>query len=174
MSDWPDQITEFQRNWVEQQQKLLSEWLDSLKSAGGGDSPRATWRKAADVMEQQVDSALDAQKRSLMAFAENIENMEGVPESFSQSVKQLEEGIEQWADVQHRMWRVWFDMLRTGTPAPQSPGEAMMENWEDMVKRTMAVQDEWLSKWTDMQSASSGGAARQSKKKSKKKTTGSS
>lgn len=173
MSDWPDQITEFQRNWVEQQQKLLSDWLDSLKSTGG-DSPRASWRKAADVMEQQIDSALDAQKQSLRAFAENLEKVEGAPETFTQGVKQLEEGIEQWADVQHQMWRVWFDMLRANSPTPQTPGETAMESWEDMVKQTMAVQEEWLSKWTDMTPASGKGSGKKSsgKKTSRKKSSG--
>lgn len=80
MSEWPDHVTEFQRAWVEQQQKLLSDWLDSMKNAGG-DTAGADWRKAADVMEQQVDSALDAQKRSLLAFAENIENARGAPDA---------------------------------------------------------------------------------------------
>lgn len=139
MLEWSDQLTEFQYNWVEQQQKLLSDWLDSMKSAGG-DSTRASWRKAADIMEQQVDSTLAAQKRSLLFFAENLEDVEGSPEAFNQALKQLEEGIDQWAEVQHRMWRVWFDMLRSTAPAPQTPGEAMMESWEDTVKQTMAVQ----------------------------------
>jgi len=159
MSDWPEQMTELQRKWVEQQQKLLSDWLDSMKSAGG-ESPRASWRKAADIMEQQVDSALDAQKQSLMAFAENIENVEGAPEAYTQAVKQLEQGIEQWAEVQHKMWHVWFDMLRATAPAPQTPGETAMESWEDMVKRTMAVQEEWLSSWTGPRKSGGGSAGK--------------
>lgn len=153
MSEWSDQITEFQRAWVEQQQKMLSDWLDSMKRAGGG-ATGADWGKAADVMEQQVDSALDAQKQSLLSFAENMENVEGVPEAFTDAVKQLESGIERWTDVQHEMWRVWFDMLRRTSPVPQSPGEAMMKSWEDMVKRTMSVQEEWLSKWQGSQAPS--------------------
>lgn len=146
MSEWPNQITEYQRNWVEQQQKLLTDWLETMKNATG-DPSRASWRKAADLMEQQVDSGLDAQKSSLMAFAQSMEKVEGAPEVFTQAVKQLEEGLEQWAEVQHRMWHVWFDMVRAAAPAPQTPGQAMIENWEDMVKRTMAIQTEWLSSW---------------------------
>ena len=153
MSEWPNQITEFQRNWVEQQQKLMSDWLDSMKNAAG-DPAQASWRKAADVMEQQVDSALDAQKRSLMAFAEGMEKVEGAPEAFTQAVKQLEAGLEQWAEVQHRMWHVWFDMIRAAAPAPQTPGQAMVKSWEDMVKRTMSIQEQWLSTWTGSQAPS--------------------
>lgn len=100
MSEWSEQLTDFQRNRVEQQQPLLSVWVDSMKSAGG-DSTRAGWLKDADIMEQQVDSALNVQKRSLLSFA---------------------------------------------------------QSWEDVVKQTMAVQEEWLDKWTDAQ-ATSGEAA---------------
>lgn len=165
MSDWSEQLTEFQRAWVEQQQKLLSDWLDSMKSAGGG-ATGADWRKAADIMEQQVDSALEAQKRSLMFFAENLENVQGAPEAFTDAVKQLETGIEQWADVQHEMWRVWFDMLGSASPVPQTPGETMMKSWEDMVKRTMSVQEEWLSKWQGSQAPSAGTSGKTKSKNS--------
>lgn len=82
-------------------------------------------------------------------------------------MKQLEEGIEQWAEVQQGMWHVWFNMLRSTSPVPQTPGEAVMKSWEDMVKRTMSVQDEWLSKWTGSQTPS---GTTPGKKKSKKST----
>ena len=158
MTEWPSQIAEFQRTWVEQQQKVMSEWLESLQHAGSDASP-ASWRKAADVMEKQVNSALDTQKQSLMAIAENIENVEGVPDAFSQAVNQLEKGIELWSEVQHRLWKVWFDMLRATSPVPQTPGEAMLENWQDMVRKSMSIQEQWLSNWTGPESKS-GGASR--------------
>jgi len=148
MSEWPEQIAEFQRTWVNQQQKMMTDWLESLQSPGADASP-ATWRKATDVMEKQVTSALDAQKQSLMAFAEKVEGVEGAPEAFTQAMTQLEEGIELWADVQRRLWKVWFDMLRATVPVPQTPGDAMLENWQDMVKQSMSIQEQWLSNWTN-------------------------
>jgi hypothetical protein len=165
MTKWPDQITEFQRNWVQQQQQLLNGWLDSMRS-GGSDSLRATWRKASDVMEQQVNSALDAQRRSLLAFTENMANAEGAPEGFNQAAKQMEEGIERWAEVQRDMWKVWFDTLRDSAPEPQTPGEVLMKNWEDMVKRTTSIQEEWLSALTSAQGKSAGASKKGSTKSS--------
>jgi hypothetical protein len=155
MAEWPSQIAEFQRTWVEQQQKMMSEWMDSLKNASNDASP-ASWRKAADVMEKQVNSALDSQKQSLMAIAGNVENIEGVPDAFTQTINQLEKGIELWADVQRRLWKVWFDMLRATSPVPQTPGEAMMENWQEMVRKTMSIQEQWLSNWSAPESKSTG------------------
>ncbi len=147
MSQWQEQIAEFQRTWVNQQQKVMTDWLASLQSPGAEASP-ANWRKAADVMEKQVTTALDTQKRSLMAFAENIEGVEGAPEAFAQAVSQLEEGLGMWSDLQLRLWKVWFDMLRATAPVPQNPGEAMLENWQDMVRQSMSIQEQWLSNWT--------------------------
>lgn len=161
MSEWPEQIAEFQRTWVQQQQKMMTDWLESLKGPGADVSP-AGWRKAADVMEKQVTSALDTQKRSLVAFTENIEGIEGAPEGFSQAMTQLEEGIELWADLQHRLWKVWFDMLRATAPVPQTPGEAMLDSWQDMVKQSMEIQEQWLSNWTNATAGSGARSGRRS------------
>ena len=74
-----------------------------------------------------------------------MENVSGAPEGFTQAVKELEDGIEKWAEVQQGIWKVWFDTMRQASPAPQTPGEALMENWQDMVKRTISLQEQWLS-----------------------------
>lgn len=158
MAEWPNQIADFQRTWVEQQQKMMSDWLDSMQNASSEASP-PSWRKAADVMEKQLNSALDTQKQSLLAITENMENVEGVPDAFVQAVNQLEKGIELWSEVQQRLWKVWFDMLRSTAPTPQTPGEAMLESWQDMVRKTMSMQEQWLSNWTDLE-AKSGGSSR--------------
>ena len=79
---------------------------------------------------------------------ENTENFEGAPESFTQIFHQLEDGIELWNDVQRRLWQVWFDMLRTTAPVPQTPGETLIRNWQDMAQRAMSIQEQWLSNWT--------------------------
>lgn len=145
MSDYSEQFSELQKSWVAQQQKMLGDWLGSLKDSQDN-SARASWRQVTDVMEQQVVSALDAQKTSLLSCVANMEGIEGAPEAMSSVVVQLKSGIEQWADVQQEMWRVWFDTLRNAAPAPATPADALMESWEDMVKRTMSIQAKWLAK----------------------------
>lgn len=145
MADWTEQITELQRSWVTQQQQLMQEWLGSLKNMGDS-SLRANWRKAADVMEQQVRSALDAQTRSLLACVDNLEKVDGMPDEATQVLTQTRANIERWAAVQGDIWKVWFDTLRETAPAPQTPGEALMEQWEDLVKKTISIQDNWLSR----------------------------
>lgn len=144
MTENTDQFAEMQRAWVAQQQELLNDWLGTLKSSQG-DSLRATWRKAADVMEQQMASALQAQEESLMKTVANLEEVDGVPEAVATHVEQLRTTIGRWAEVQREIWRVWFEMVREAAPAPKTPVETMVESWEEMAKRTMAIQQKWLS-----------------------------
>lgn len=144
MAEWTDQIAEMQQKWVDQQRKLMTEWLESMKSGAVGMQP-PDWRQAADLMEQQVTSALDTQQRSLQAMIGNMRNMEGAPKELAQAAKQMEEGVERWTGVQNQMWKVWFDTLRDASSSAKSPGESMKQNWEDAIKRTMSIQEQWLS-----------------------------
>ena len=147
MLEWDDQASEFQRNWVKQQQELLGDWLGALQNAGAG-QPASMWQEAVAVMEQQVNSALNNQKQSLLKLVDNTRQVEGVPEAFSQWVQQLEQGLELWTDVQQRLWQVWFDMLRTTTPAAETPGETLVKNWQEMARQAASIQEQWLSNWT--------------------------
>lgn len=164
MSGWPEQLTEYQRAWVEQQQKLMSDWLKNLQSAGQGTD---VWQQMIDVMEQQVNSALEAQKNSLLSLARNAEQTEGMPDAFSQYVQQMEKSVEVWADMQQQVWQNWFEMLKSAAPVSQTPGESLVKNWQDMAQRAMSMQEDWLSNW--MSSMTPGSAT--SGKKSTKSST---
>lgn len=161
MADWPNQIAEFQRQWVNQQQKLLTDWLETLQRTGA-DTPSNIWRGAVDVMERQINSALDTQKRSLMKLAANTRQVEGVPEALIQPIHQLEKGIELWTQVQQRLWKTWFETLRTTAPAAETPDQTLIRNWQEMARQAMSIQEEWLSHWTGSQKASGGAPGKKS------------
>lgn len=147
MTDWTKQISEFQRSWMEQQQKYLSDWLGALQQAGGARPPNV-WEQAIAAMEKQVNDTLDMQKQGLLSIAGNMDKVEGAPDACTEWVHQLEEGVEMWADMQHRLWEVWFGMLRTMEPGAQSPGEKLFKDWQEMAEQAMSVQKEWLTEWT--------------------------
>ncbi|MEJ2760055.1 MAG: hypothetical protein P8126_00565 [Gammaproteobacteria bacterium] len=168
MSEWTDQIAEFQQAWVSQQQQLLTDWLGNLQKTGSAATPDV-WRQAVDIMEQQVNSALDAQKRSLTALSENAGQAEGMPEAFAQWSRQLEEGIEEWTKMQQQLWQVWFDMFRAAAPREETPAEALLKNWQDMAQRAMTIQEQWLSDWT---APASGGKAAKKPAKPPGRSTG--
>lgn len=144
MTDKIDPFAEMQRAWVTQQQEMLNNWVGTLKNTKN-DSLRASWRKAVDVMEQQVQSALTAQQDSLMKGVANVESIDGLPEAAEQHVDQLKTTIGRWAKMQTEIWHVWFELVREAAPAPKTPADSLMESWEDMAKRTMDIQRKWMS-----------------------------
>lgn len=147
MDDRTNTISAFQQNWLEQQQKLLNDWLETLQLSTGSRMPGSLW-KMIDVMEDQIDRTLDMQESSLLALTENAENVEDLPVLLSQCFRQMEEGIEQWNDVQRRLWSVWFDMLRTAFPVKEQPGEPVLNNWQDFIQQAISIQEQWISGWT--------------------------
>lgn len=150
MSDLSDQISGFQRQWMDQQQQVMSKWFNALQGMGGGTAPD-TWQQALDVIEEQVGSTLDIQRQSLMTLAENAENVDGVPESITQWIQQMEAGIAQWNDLQQQLWHTWFDMLRSVAPARENPGDKLVKDWQDFAKRAMEIQENWFSTLAEIQ-----------------------
>lgn len=167
MKDWTTQVTEFQRAWMEQQQKFLSDWIGNLQGGGAGNASN-TWKQSVSAVEKQVDGFLDLQKQSLRSIAGNLEQVDGAPEAYTHWVQQLEEGLDMWADMQHRLWEVWFDMLRSMEPVNPSSGNMPVMNWQDMAERTMSLQQQWLS---DLTSAPVAAAKRSGKPSAAKKAT---
>lgn len=163
MSGWPEQLNEYQRAWVEQQQKLMSDWLNNLQSAG---QPADIWRQMIDIMEQQVNSALDAQKNSLLTLAKNAEQTEGMPDNLSQGIQQMEQGIETWAEMQQQIWQNWFETLRMAAPVSRTPGETLLKNWQDVAQRAMSMQEDWLSNWMSSMSPVEGPSGKKAAKSS--------
>lgn len=153
MPEWDQQISEFQRNWMKQQQALLGDWLGNLQNTGA-ENPANMWQQAVAMMEQQVNSVLDVQKKSLLSLAENSRHVQGVPDAFSQWVAQLESGLESWTEVQRQLWKVWFDLLRSNAPAAaQTPGETLVKNWQDMARQAISVQEQWFANWMGSRAA---------------------
>jgi len=163
MSGWPEQLNEYQRAWVEQQQKLMSDWLNNLQSAG---QPADIWQQMIDIMEQQVNSALDAQKNSLLTLAKDAEQTEGMPDTLSQGIQQMEQGIETWAEMQQQIWQNWFETLRMAAPVSRTPGETLVKNWQDMAQRAMSMQEDWLSNWMSSMNPESETTGKKTTKKS--------
>jgi hypothetical protein len=173
MTDWTRQVSEFQRAWLGQQQKFLLNWLGTLQNAGST-KQHNVWEQSVSTVEQQVNHALDMQKQTLMAIVENLEQVEGAPQAYTHWVRHLEEGLDMWADMQHRLWEAWFDMLRSVKPAAQSPGKTPVMGWQEMAERAVSLQQQWLSDLTSASSAVAGGTGKRTGKSpaTKKSSTG--
>ena len=165
MADWSDQITEIQRTCMEQQQKLLSGWVGALQNAGTG-TPQSVWRQAVDNLEQQVNNVLDAQQQSINALIETVEHASNTSPDATQWEHQAEASIGLWTDMQQRVWKTWFDMLRNAAPVKQQPGEMFVQNWQDFAQRAVEMQEQWLSSWTSGLSGNKESSGKRSKKPS--------
>ena len=165
MTDWSDQITEFQRSCTDQQQQLLAGWFGALQKAGTG-TPQNVWRQSIDTLEQQVNGALDAQQLSFKALLTTVEHASNASPEAARWEQQAAAGIGLWTDMQHRLWKTWFDMVRNASPAKQQPGEMLAQNWQDFIQRTADMQEQWLSSWTGGLPGSKGPSGKRSKKSS--------
>lgn len=155
MTDWSDQITEFQRSCMEQQQHLLAGWFGTLQKAGRN-TPQNVWRQAIDTLEQQVNGALDTQQVSFQALLKTVEQAGNASPEITQWEHQAAAGISFWMSMQKQLWKTWFDMLRNATPAKQEPGGMPTQNWQDLVQQAVNMQQQWLSSWTGGQSGNKG------------------
>jgi hypothetical protein len=153
MTDWSEQITEFQRTCAEQQQQLLTGWFSTLQNAGSS-TPQNVWRQAIDTFEKQVNGILDTQQISFHALLKTVEQAGDSNPEITQWEQQAAAGVGLWVDMQHRLWKSWFDILRNSAPVEQTPGERLTQNWKDMVQQTMEMQQLWLSTWTGAQTGS--------------------
>lgn len=163
MANWADQITEFQRNWLEQQQQLMSGWLGTLQGAAGAGTPQSAWQQTIDANEQQINSVLETQQKILTALVKTAEDAGSATLEPGRWEHQAEESIQLWVDLQHRLWKVWFEMLRNASPVQQTPGQLLTKNWQDIVQRALDFQEQCLSTWT-------GGAAEESAKPARKRS----
>jgi len=148
MTDWTDQITEFQRKWTEQHQKLMSNWFDMLQQASVA-STHASWKQAVDLMEQQVNTVLDNEQKSLKTLVEHAQDIENTPRELGEWERQIEQGIDTWTDLQQRVWRLWFDMLRNTVPHEQT-STTLARRWGETVQSFMEMQEQWLSDWKSL------------------------
>lgn len=160
-------MTDFQRTWLEQQQQLVSGWLGTLQSAAGAGAPQTAWRQTIDANEEQINSVLDTQQKLLTALVKTAENAGTASLESNQWEHQAEEGIELWIDLQHRLWKVWFEMLRNASPVQQTPGQLLTKNWQDIVQRAVEFQEQCMSTWAGSQP----GSAKPSGKRSTKTST---
>lgn len=155
MADWTDQITQFQRSCMEQQQKMLAGWFGNLQKTGTN-TPKNVWRQAIDTLEQQVHGVLETQQQSFKALLKTIDQSGNASPEITQWEQQATAGMSFWMNMQQQLWKTWFDILRNASPAPREPGEVLAQNWQDMVQQAMAMQQQWLSTWTGGQSGNKG------------------
>lgn len=151
--DWTKQTQDLFTNWTNVQQKTWEGWLDSMKNFDAA-QPGQLWEKTVDAWHASVKNALNAQVEGGRIWAESVTSFQGVPKEAGDWAKQIEQMSKQWVDLQQQLWDNWFDTIKKAdmtklspTAFPQS-GEGVMKSWQDMSKKMMDAQAEWVRNFT--------------------------
>src|SRR5260370_17135983 len=68
------------KTWAESQQKLLTDWLETLRRLGGTPTLEL-WTKTVDAWQSSVKETLDARAEWTRQWTETLANPNGTPEA---------------------------------------------------------------------------------------------
>src|SRR5438067_13343272 len=138
--------------WAETQQKLLTNWLDTMRSFGGTPSLEL-WTKTVEAWQTSVKETLDAQSEWTREWTETIANSKGTPEELRDLARQGRELLQRWTDAERQLWRGSFDIVREinfrvepGTGA-QAGGD-LLQLWQESAHKMIDAQATLARRWT--------------------------
>src|SRR5205807_2073333 len=109
--------------WAQTQQKLLTNWLDTMQRFSGTASPEL-WTKTVEAWQASVKQTLDAQEQRL-----------------------------RWIDAERQLWQSWFNIVRDinfkvepGTGA--QAGSNLLQLWQESARKMIETQTALARQWT--------------------------
>src|SRR5438874_7382957 len=81
--------------WSETQQKLLTDWLDTLRRLGGTPTMEL-WTKTVDAWQSSVKETLDARAEFTRQLTETLANAKGTPEELRELAREGREQLQHW------------------------------------------------------------------------------
>jgi len=148
--DVSHEMSRMAKEWTETQQKLMSDWMETLRS--GQSTGPDLWMKALEHWQTAVRSTLDTQGKGLRDWATQVKQIDGAPEEMKQWADQGVELFSRWSEGQTQLWDQWFDTLRSADPANLGAGGTsssdLAKTWQNAAERMMSNQQEWLNKMT--------------------------
>src|SRR5215470_1107102 len=97
--------------WAETQQKLLTNWLDTVRRFGGTPSLEL-WTKTVEAWQASVKETLDARAQWMHDWAETLANAQGTPEELRTLAKQGREALQRWNEAERQLWQGWFNIVK--------------------------------------------------------------
>ena len=140
------------KSWAESQQKLLTEWLDTLRNYGGAPTMEL-WKTTVDAWQNAVKETLDAQTEWTHQWIEVLTNAKGTPEELQGLVRQGREQLQQWTEAERDLWQNWFKIVREINFKPQSGERQQASNnlvqlWQDSAYKMIDAQAGFVRRWT--------------------------
>src|SRR3989442_12684191 len=98
------------KTWAESQQKLLTDWLDTLRRLGGTPTLEL-WTKTVDAWQSSVKETVDARAESTRQLIETLANAKGTQEELRELARKEREKAQHWAEAERELRQGWFNIV---------------------------------------------------------------
>jgi hypothetical protein len=138
--------------WSETQQKLLNDWLDTLRKLGGTPTLEL-WRQTVDTWQTSVKETVDARADYTRQLTETLAKAKGTPEEFRELARDGREQLQHWAEAERDLWKGWFDVAREINFRPEpgtgaQAGKDLVQLWQESTHKMIDTQAALIRRWT--------------------------
>jgi len=140
------------KTWSETQQKLLTDWLDTLRKLGGTPTLEF-WTKTVDAWQSSVKETIDARAEWARQWNETLANAKGTPEELRDLASKGQEQLQQWAEAERDLWQGWFNIARHINFRPEpgvgaQAGRDLVQFWQESAHKMIDAQASLVRRWT--------------------------
>jgi hypothetical protein len=140
------------KDWGEAQQKLLTDWLDTMRRLGGTPTLEL-WRKTVDTWQSSVKETIDARAEWTRQWTESLAKFKGTPEEFRELAREGREQLQRWTEAERDIWQGWFNTAREidFRPEPRAgakAGEDLIQLWQNAATSMINTQADLMRRWT--------------------------
>ena len=140
------------KTWSETQQKLLNDWLDTLRKLGGTPTLEL-WRQTVDTWQNSVKETVDARAEYTRQLTETLAKAKGTPEEFRELAREGREQLQHWAEAERDLWKGWFDVAREINFRPEpgtgaQAGKDLLQLWQESTHKMIDAQAALIRRWT--------------------------
>ena len=138
------------KTWAEAQQKLLTDWLDTLRRLGGTPTLEL-WTKTVDAWQSSVKETVDARAESTRQLIETLANAKGTPEELRELARKEQVQVQHWAEAERELWQSWFNIVRHLNFRPEPGAQAgrdLVQLWQDSARKMIDAQAALVRRWT--------------------------
>src|SRR5438128_10469405 len=97
------------KTWAESQQKLMTDWLETLRRLGGTPTLEL-WTKTVDAWQSSVKETVDARAESTRQLIETLTNAKGTPEELRELARKEREQLQHWTEAGRDHWQGWLNV----------------------------------------------------------------
>ena len=140
------------KTWAETQQKLLTDWLDTLRKLGGTPTLEL-WTKTVDAWQSSVKETVDARAEFTRQLTDTLANAKGTPEELRALAREGREQLQHWTEAERDLWQGWFNAVREINFRPEpgagaQAGRDLVQLWQDSAHKMIDAQAALVRRWT--------------------------